>query len=113
MSATPSIGLVGVSTQTRRVPPGTIAPATAAGSLKPTAVCSIPHGPKTRAMSRYVPPYAASGTTTWSPGRSTARSRVSSTASPEANAKPRSPLSAVASAVSNAVRVGLADREYS
>ena len=33
-----------------------------------------------------MPPYASLGTTTWSPGRSVARSSVSSAASPEANA---------------------------
>ena len=42
----------------------------------------------TLSKSRKVPPYASSGITTWSPGRHSARSRVSSAASPEANAKP-------------------------
>ena len=42
-----------------------------------------------------------------------ARTRVSSAARPEANAKPRSPSSSAAMAPSRAVRVGLAERLYS
>ena len=74
---------------------------------------STPHACSTLSKSRWVPPYASSGKTTWSPGRHTARTRVSSAASPEANAKPRSPSSTAASAPSRAVRVGLAERLYS
>ena len=113
MSAMPSSGLVGVSTQTTFVRPGWIAATTASASDRSTGVCSMPHGPNTRAIRRYVPPYASLGTTTWSPGRRVARSRVSSAARPDANAKPAAPPSAAASADSSAVRVGLAEREYS
>ena len=60
-----------------------------------------------------MPPYASSGMTAWSPGFVTARNRVSSAASPLANAKPRSPSSTAASAPSSAVRVGFAERLYS
>ncbi|CPU65277.1 Uncharacterised protein [Mycobacteroides abscessus] len=71
-----------------------------------------------------MPPYASSGTITWSPGRTTARSSVSSAARPDAKANPRAagdpsavgrrpPDSAAASASSRAVRVGFAEREYS
>src|SRR6185503_3213246 len=67
----------------------------------------------TVAMSRKLPPYASSGSTTWSPGRSTVRSRVSSAASPEANASPCAPPSSAARHSSSAVRVGLAERLYS
>ena len=73
----------------------------------------MPHGSSTLAKSRNVPPYASSGSTTWSPGRQVARTKVSSAASPEANANPRSPSSSAASAPSSAVRVGLAERLYS
>ena len=62
---------------------------------------------------RCVPPYASSGMTAWSPGRHSARTRVSSAASPLANAKPRSPSSRAAMLPSRAVRVGLAERLYS
>ena len=72
-----------------------------------------PSGCSTLSKSRWVPPYASSGITTWSPGSQTARSRVSSAASPEANANPRSPSSSAAMLPSSAVRVGLAERLYS
>ena len=113
MSLTPSNGLVGVSTHTTLVLPGSIAASTASRSVRSTGVWSMPHGPNTRAMSRYVPPYASSPMTTWSPGRRIARSSVSSAASPEANAYPCAPPSTAARASSSAARVGLAEREYS
>src|SRR3954447_2604660 len=51
--------------------------------------------------------------TAWSPGRHSVRKRVSSAASPDANASPRRPPSTAARHSSSAVRVGLADRLYS
>ena len=60
-----------------------------------------------------MPPYASLGNTTWSPGFSTERTTVSSAASPDANAKPRSPSSREAMLPSSAVRVGLPERLYS
>ena len=46
-------------------------------------------------------------------GASSPRTIVSSAASPEANANPRSPSSSAAMLPSSAVRVGLAERLYS
>ena len=75
-------------------------------ALSPQAVATLSN-------SRNVPPYASSGSTTWSPGRHSARITVSSAASPLANANPRSPSSRAAMLPSRAVRVGLAERLYS
>ena len=58
--------------------------------------CTSPQACSTLSKSRNVPPYASSGSTTWSPGRHSARTRVSSAASPLAKAKPRSPSSSAA-----------------
>ena len=93
--------------------PGRIAARTASTSSTGAGLWVRPHGTATLSKSRNVPPYASSGMTAWSPGLQSARSRVSSAASPEANAKPRSPSSTAASAPSRAVRVGLALRLYS
>ncbi len=108
-----SSGLVGVSTQTTVVSPGRTAARTASTSETGAAVCASPQGSSTLAKRRYVPPYASSGITTWSPGRHTACSRVCSAARPLENANPRSPSSSAARLPSSAVRVGLALREYS
>ncbi len=113
MSPMLSSGLVGVSTQTSVVCPGLIADATASRSETAAGLCSSPHGRATLSISRKVPPYASSGMTRWSPGFVSARSRVSSAASPDANANPRSPCSSAARLPSSAVRVGLPDRLYS
>ena len=67
----------------------------------------------TREISRNVPPYASPPRTTWSPGRQTVRSRVSSAASPDAKASAVVPSSSAASASCSAVRVGLPLRLYS
>ena len=114
MSPMLSSGLVGVSTQTSLVSPGRIAARDRVdvgdrgrGVRRGPTACS------TLSNSRKVPPYASSGMTTWSPGRQSARSRVSSAARPVANAKPRSPSSSAAMLPSSAVRVGLAERLYS
>ncbi len=108
-----SSGLVGVSIHTAFVRPGTIAARTASTSLTGAALCSSPHRLATLSINRCVPPYASSGITTWSPGTQIVRSNVSSAASPEANAKPRSPSSSAAMLPSRAVRVGLPERLYS
>ena len=113
MSPMLSSGLVGVSTQTSFVSPGRIAAATCSRSETGAGLCSRPQTFSTLSKSRKVPPYASSGITTWSPGRQSARTRVSSAARPEANAKPRSPSSSAAMLPSSAVRVGLAERLYS
>ncbi len=113
MSPMLSSGLVGVSTQTTLVSPGRIAARTASTSETGAGVCARPRGSSTLAKSRYVPPYASSGITTWSPGLVTDASRVCSAARPLANAKPRSPSSSAAMLPSRAVRVGFAEREYS
>ena len=55
MSAIDSSGLVGVSTQIRRVWP-VIAARTASRSASGTGVCCTPHPRKTLSMSRKVPP---------------------------------------------------------
>ena len=112
MSTMPSSGLVGVSHQMTRVR-SVHAARTASTSLAPAAVHASPHRWKTWATRRYVPPYASPGITTWSPGWHTVRSSVSSAASPDANASPTAPASSAARHVSSAVRVGLAEREYS
>ena len=52
MSAMASIGLVGVSTQTTLVCPGRIAAADGVEVGEVHGVCSTPHGPATRAISR-------------------------------------------------------------
>ena len=108
-----SSGLVGVSTQTTLVRPGSIAARVASRSLTGAVLFSSPQRWSTLSKRRWVPPYASSGITTWSPGAHSARSRVSSAASPEANANPRSPSSSAAMLPSSAVRVGLAERLYS
>lgn len=113
MSATFSSGLVGVSSQTTLVLPGRIAARIASGCVTAAGVISTPQAPSTLANSRKVPPYASSGNTTWSPGTQSERIRVSSAARPLAKAKPRVPASIAARHSSSAVRVGLADREYS
>ncbi len=113
MSAMFSIGFVGVSTQTTLVRPGSIAAATASTSATWAVVWSSPHGDSTLSKSRKLPPYASLGTTMWSPGRQSARSSVSSAASPLAKANPCDPSSSAAMHPSRAVRVGLALREYS
>ena len=113
MSPMLSSGLVGVSTHTILVRPGWIAACIASTSLTAAVVCSRPHGWSTLSKSRWVPPYASSGITTWSPGSQMVRSRVSSAARPEANANPRSPSSSAAMLPSRAVRVGLPERLYS
>ncbi len=108
----PSSGLDGVSHHSTLVA-GVNAARTASRSPRCTAVCSTPQPASTLAISRKLPPYASSGSTTWSPGRSTVRSSVSSAASPEANASPCAPPSSAARHSSSAVRVGLAERLYS
>ena len=108
-----SSGFVGVSTQTSLVSPGRIAAATLSRSETGAGLCASPQTCSTLSKRRNVPPYASSGITTWSPGRHSARIRVSSAARPEANAKPRSPSSRAAMLPSRAVRVGLAERLYS
>ena len=113
MSAMPSSGLVGVSTQTIFVRPGCTAARTASGSETLAGVNSRPQRWATRAKSRYVPPYASSGITTWSPGWHTARSRVSSAARPLAKASPTGPPSSAARHSWSASRVGLPERLYS
>ena len=113
MSPMFSSGLVGVSTQTSLVSPGRIAAATASGSETGAGLCASPHTCSTLSKRRKVPPYASSGITTWSPGPHSDRTKVSSAASPEANANPRSPSSSAAMFASSAVRVGLAERLYS
>src|SRR5690606_19795653 len=112
MSAMFSSGLVGVSTQMTRVSCRTAA-RTAATSVTGAAVHDTSHRSSTPATRRYVPPYASSGSTRWSPGRSSARSRVSSAAMPLANANARVPSSSAARHSSSALRVGLAVRLYS
>ena len=51
--------------------------------------------------------------TTWSPGRSSARSAQSVAAMPELNARPYAASSTAASDASSAARVGLPVRAYS
>ena len=81
--------------------------ASGAGSpLTPQRSCTLEN-------SRKVPPYASDGTTKWLPGEAMVRSSVSSAARPLAKAKPCRPPSRAAMHSSSAVRVGLADREYS
>ena len=113
MSPMFSSGLVGVSTQTTLVRPGSMAARTASTSLTGAVPFARPQRVSTLSKSRWVPPYASSGMTTWSPGSQIARSRVSSAASPEAKANPRSPSSSAAMLPSSAVRVGLPERLYS
>ena len=86
---------------------------TAATSEIGTTSWLSPQPANTRANSRYVPPYASSGISTWSPGEQTVLSRQSSAAMPEAKASPRVPDSSAVRHCSSAVLVGLADREYS
>jgi hypothetical protein len=112
MSAMPSNGLVGVSSHTTRVCAVTAA-RIASTSDTSAAVQSRPQRSATRAKSRYVPPYASSGMTTWSPGWQTARRRVSSAARPLANASARGPPSSAARHSCSASRLGLLDRLYS
>ena len=112
MSRTPSSGLVGVSTQTSRVP--SRIPARALSTVdRSAAVYASPQFCATLSKSRYVPPYASSGISTWSPGRHNARSRVSSAARPLAKAYPNRPCSSAARHSCNASRVGLSVRLYS
>ena len=113
MSPMLSSGLVGVSTQTSRVSPGRMAARTASRSEAGAGSWRSPQPVATLSNSRNVPPYASSGSTTWSPGRHSARMTVSSAARPLANANPRSPSSSAAMLPSRAVRVGLAERLYS
>ena len=113
MSPMFSKGLVGVSIHTAFVRSGTIDARTASRSLTGAALCSSPQRLATLSISRWVPPYASSGITTWSPGTQIVRSNVSSAARPEANAKPFSPSSNDAMLPSSAVRVGLPERLYS
>ena len=108
----PSSGLVGVSTQTILVSVR-IAARTASTSDTRAAVHCRPQRSATLAKRRYVPPYASSGMTTWSPGLQTVRSSVSSAARPLAKARPRRPPSSAARHSWSASRVGLAVREYS
>ena len=112
MSAMPSSGLVGVSTQIILVL-SVIAARTASRSDSATGVWVSPQRWSTLSKRRWVPPYASFGSTTWSPGSSSPRTTVSSAARPEANANPRSPSSSAATVASRAVRVGLAERLYS
>ena len=113
MSATDISGLVGVSTQTATVSPGRIAASTAARSVRSTGSVINPHGSYARANSRKEPPYASCGSTRCAPGFAIERIKVSSAASPLAKANPREPPSRAARHSSSAVRVGLAEREYS
>ena len=113
MSPMLSSGLVGVSTHTSRVSPGRSAARTASRSLAGAGSCRSPQAVATLSKSRNVPPYASSGSSTWSPGRHSARMTVSSAARPLAKANPRSPSSSAAMLPSRAVRVGLAERLYS
>ncbi len=92
---------------------GRIAAATASGSDTGATVNSRPQFATTLAISRYVPPYASLGITTWSPGRQTVRSSVSSAAMPLANASARVPSSSDARHSCSASRVGLDVRLYS
>ena len=68
MSPMLSSGLVGVSTQTSRVSPGRMAARTASRSEAGAGSCRSPQAVATLSNSRKVPPYASSGSTTWSPG---------------------------------------------
>jgi hypothetical protein len=112
MSPMLSSGLVGVSTQITLVF-GRIAARTASTLDTWAGVYSMPQSESTLSTSRKVPPYASSGITRWSPGRSVARSTASVAAMPEANARPNRPPSSAARHSSSAVRVGLPVREYS
>ncbi len=105
--------MVGVSTQTATVSPGRIDASTAARSVRSTGSVSSPHGWYARANSRNEPPYASCGSTRCAPGLAIERISVSSAASPLAKANPRLPPSSAARHSSSAVRVGLAEREYS
>ena len=111
-SAMDSSGLVGVSTQMIFVLSRTAARTWSASAMG-TAVHSTPHSWATLANSRYVPPYASSGMTRWSPGRQTARTKVSSAARPLANATALAPPSRAFRHSWSASRVGLAVRLYS
>ena len=113
MSPMLSIGFVGVSIQTSFVLPGLMAARIASRSETGAGLWSNPQTFSTFSNRRKVPPYASSGITAWSPGTHRLRMRVSSAASPEANAKPRSPSSRAAMLLSRAVRVGFAERLYS
>ena len=113
MSAMLSSGLLGVSHQITRVV-GRIAARTRVGVVRGRpGVCSRPHSDSTREISRNVPPYASPPRTTWSPGRQTVRSSVSSAARPDAKASAVVPSSSAASASCSALRVGLPLRLYS
>ena len=90
-----------------------IAARAASTSDRWAAVQDSPQRSATLANNRNVPPYASSGITTWSPGRHTARSRVSSAARPLAKVSPVRPPSSAARHSCSASRVGLAVREYS
>ena len=113
MSAMPSSGFVGVSAHTSVVFRPASRARTAATSAIGTTSWLSPQPANTRANNRYVPPYASSGTSTWSPGAQTVLSRQSSAAIPEAKASPLVPDSSAVRHCSSAVLVGLADREYS
>ncbi len=106
-SITLSVGFVGVSTQTTFVSSRTAAD-TASRSRWSTIVYSTPKPVSTLSTSRYVPPYRSSGSTTWP--APTAVSTACSAAIPDEKAD-ASPPSSSPSAVSNAARVGLAERE--
>ena len=112
MSAIDSNGLVGVSTQMSRVL-CVIALFTSSRLVRAAGVWEMPHWENTLSIRRKVPPYASSGMTTWSPGRSIARSAQSVAAMPELNARPNAPPSTAARDVSSAARVGLPVRAYS
>ena len=105
--------MVGVSIQTPVVTPGVMAASTAARSASGAGSAVTPQRSCTLENSRKVPPYASEGTTKWLPGEAMVRSSVSSAARPLAKAKPCRPPSRAAMHSSSAVRVGLADREYS
>src|SRR5437660_8449166 len=84
-STTLSSGLVGLSTQIRRVSAFS-APATASRSVWSTRSYLRPQRLSTLSTSRNVPPYRSPGSTTWLPAAATTVSSACSAASPEEKA---------------------------
>ncbi len=105
MSATAVVGLLIVSTQTRRVR-GPIAASTSARSVVSTARCPIPERSRTEPARPTMPPYTARGMTRSSPVRRIDRITAWMAAMPEAAARPAAAPSSSATAASSAACVG-------
>ena len=111
MSASLSIGFVGVSSQTNFVS-GRAALSTASGSVRSTKSKLRPPRVQIWSKSRKVPPYTSSPQMTWSPWRSVCMI-VDVAAQPLAKAMPWVAPSSAAAQSCSAVRVGFPVRLYS